>query len=113
MSKTTGGKAYFAGNWREEQKAFASIREDLAHLYTIITIRSRTRTAAGAISGKARRQRHAEVPHPHPRWIQADSRRNANNLWATTSKREPTLEQNSPEPKVRQRFVQAKVQTSL
>ena len=35
MSKTTGGKAYFAGNWREEQKAFTSIREDLAHLYTI------------------------------------------------------------------------------
>jgi VWFA-related protein len=35
MSKTTGGKAYFAGNWRDEQKAFTSIREDLAHLYTI------------------------------------------------------------------------------
>jgi Ca-activated chloride channel family protein len=35
MSKTTGGKAYFAGNWREEQQAFTSIREDLAHLYTI------------------------------------------------------------------------------
>ncbi len=35
MSKTTGGKAYFAGNWRDEQKAFTSIREDLGHLYTI------------------------------------------------------------------------------
>ncbi|MGP8253009.1 MAG: VWA domain-containing protein [Terracidiphilus sp.] len=35
MSKTTGGKAYFAGNWRQEQQAFTSIREDLAHLYTI------------------------------------------------------------------------------
>jgi Ca-activated chloride channel family protein len=35
MSKTTGGKAYFAGNWREEQQAFTSIREDLGHLYTI------------------------------------------------------------------------------
>ncbi len=35
MSKTTGGKAYFAGNWRQEQQAFTSIREDLSHLYTI------------------------------------------------------------------------------
>lgn len=35
MSKTTGGKAYFAGNWREEHDAFNSIREDLAHQYTI------------------------------------------------------------------------------
>jgi len=35
MSKTTGGKAYFAGDWRQEQQAFTSIREDLAHLYTV------------------------------------------------------------------------------
>jgi VWFA-related protein len=35
MSATTGGKAYFAKNWREQQKAFASIREDLAHLYSL------------------------------------------------------------------------------
>jgi VWFA-related protein len=35
MSKTTGGKAYFAGNWKEEHDAFNSIREDLAHQYTI------------------------------------------------------------------------------
>ncbi|HUB53157.1 MAG TPA: VWA domain-containing protein [Terracidiphilus sp.] len=35
MSRTTGGKAYFAGNWRQEQEAFTSIREDLSHLYTI------------------------------------------------------------------------------
>jgi len=35
MSKATGGKAYFAGNWREEQKAFTSIRADLDHLYTL------------------------------------------------------------------------------
>jgi VWFA-related protein len=35
MSKTTGGKAYFAGNWQDEHKAFNSIREDLGHLYTI------------------------------------------------------------------------------
>src|SRR5579863_2234638 len=35
MSKVSGGKAYFAKNWREEKNAFASIREDLAHLYTL------------------------------------------------------------------------------
>jgi Ca-activated chloride channel family protein len=35
MSKATGGKAHFAGNWRQEKDAFTSIREDLAHLYTL------------------------------------------------------------------------------
>ncbi len=34
MSKATGGKAYFSKNWGDEAKAFASIREDLAHLYS-------------------------------------------------------------------------------
>jgi VWFA-related protein len=35
MSKATGGKAYFARNWREEKDAFSSIKEDLDHLYTL------------------------------------------------------------------------------
>jgi VWFA-related protein len=35
MSRVSGGKAYFAKNWREENKAFSSIREDLVHLYTL------------------------------------------------------------------------------
>ncbi len=35
MSAATGGKAYFAGSWRDEKKAFASIRNDLAHLYSL------------------------------------------------------------------------------
>jgi Ca-activated chloride channel homolog len=35
VSKATGGKAYFARNWKDEKKAFASIREDLAHLYAL------------------------------------------------------------------------------
>jgi Ca-activated chloride channel homolog len=35
MTAATGGKAYFAKNWREETKAFASIRDDLNHLYSI------------------------------------------------------------------------------
>jgi len=35
MSKVSGGKAYFAKNWLDEKKAFASIREDLIHLYSV------------------------------------------------------------------------------
>lgn len=35
MSKATGGKAYFARNWEDEGRAFDSIRNDLAHLYTL------------------------------------------------------------------------------
>lgn len=35
MSASTGGKAYFAKNWRAQQQAFASIRDDLAHLYSL------------------------------------------------------------------------------
>ena len=35
MSSSTGGKAYFANNWKDQQKAFASIRDDLAHLYSL------------------------------------------------------------------------------
>ena len=35
VSKGSGGKAYFAKSWRQENQAFASIREDLFHLYTL------------------------------------------------------------------------------
>jgi Ca-activated chloride channel homolog len=35
MSKATGGKAYFSKDWQDEKQAFASIRDDLAHLYSI------------------------------------------------------------------------------
>ncbi|MGH9451542.1 MAG: VWA domain-containing protein [Terriglobia bacterium] len=35
MSAATGGQAYFSKNWEDEQKAFRSIRDDLAHLYSI------------------------------------------------------------------------------
>ena len=35
ISAATGGEAYFAKDWKDQQKAFASIREDLAHLYSI------------------------------------------------------------------------------
>jgi Ca-activated chloride channel family protein len=35
LSAATGGKAYFAKSWRDEKTAFASIRNDLGHLYSI------------------------------------------------------------------------------
>ena len=35
MAAATGGEAYFAKSWKDEQEAFAAIREDLAHLYAL------------------------------------------------------------------------------
>jgi VWFA-related protein len=35
VGASTGGKAYFAKDWKEQQEAFASIRDDLAHLYSL------------------------------------------------------------------------------
>jgi VWFA-related protein len=35
MTAATGGKAYFAKSWRDERRAFASIQDDLAHLYSL------------------------------------------------------------------------------
>jgi Ca-activated chloride channel family protein len=35
MSASTGGQAYFAKNWKEQEQAFASVREDLSHLYSL------------------------------------------------------------------------------
>ncbi len=35
MTAATGGKAYFSKTWKDEQRAFESIRDDLAHLYSL------------------------------------------------------------------------------
>jgi VWFA-related protein len=35
ISSSTGGESYFARNWTEEKNAFAAIRNDLSHLYTL------------------------------------------------------------------------------
>jgi Ca-activated chloride channel homolog len=35
MTAATGGKVYFAKTWEQEQDAFRSIRDDLAHLYSL------------------------------------------------------------------------------
>jgi VWFA-related protein len=35
ITKATGGKAYFAKDWKSEKQAFSAIRDDLAHLYSL------------------------------------------------------------------------------
>lgn len=35
MTADTGGMAYFAKSWRDERRAFSSIQNDLAHLYSL------------------------------------------------------------------------------
>jgi Ca-activated chloride channel family protein len=35
ISANSGGQAYFAKSWQDQEQAFASIREDLAHLYLL------------------------------------------------------------------------------
>lgn len=35
MTDSTGGQVYFAKSWQEEEKAFSSIRDDLAHVYSV------------------------------------------------------------------------------
>src|SRR3989449_609120 len=35
MTAATGGKADFAKTWRDQKRAFASIRDDLGHLYSL------------------------------------------------------------------------------
>lgn len=35
MSASTGGQAYFAKNWKEQEQAFTSVRDDLSHLYAL------------------------------------------------------------------------------
>lgn len=35
MSANTGGEAYFAKTWKDENHAFSAIRDDLAHLYVL------------------------------------------------------------------------------
>ncbi len=35
ITDRTGGKSYFARNWRAQSDAFTSIREDLGHLYSL------------------------------------------------------------------------------
>jgi len=35
MTAATGGQAYFSKSWKDEKRAFESVRDDLAHLYSL------------------------------------------------------------------------------
>jgi Ca-activated chloride channel family protein len=35
MTLATGGEVYFAKNWKRQQQAFSTIRDDVAHLYSL------------------------------------------------------------------------------
>jgi hypothetical protein len=35
MTRATGGEVYFAKSWKRQQEAFASVREDIGHLYSL------------------------------------------------------------------------------
>lgn len=35
MTRATGGEVYFAKSWKRQQQAFAAIREDIGHLYSL------------------------------------------------------------------------------
>ena len=70
MSKATGGKAYFAKSWRDETRAFASIRDDLAHLYSLSYYPQPNpnrgwRTITVKLVGKDLQK----IPPANPRWI--------------------------------------------
>ena len=76
MSKATGGKAYFSKGWQDEKQAFASIRDDLANLYTISYYPSAEPQPRLALHQReARGQEPAEVPHPDSRRISRASDR--------------------------------------
>ena len=74
VSKVSGGKAYFAKNWREEKQAFASIREDLVHLYTLSYYpQSNPNRGWRSIKVKPVGQVSAEVSYSHSRRIQTSA----------------------------------------
>ena len=74
MSKATGGKAYFAKDWQDEKQAFASIRDDLAHLYALSYYPQPNPNRRLALDhGEARGQEPAEISHSHPGRISSPS----------------------------------------
>ena len=69
MTAATGGKAYFAKNWRDETKASASIRDDLNILLSELLSedKSQHRMAIdlGEVSGRAPE----EIQSPQSQWL--------------------------------------------
>ena len=72
MSAATGGEAYFAKTWKQQQKAFASIRNDLAHLYSVSYYPAANPNRGWrAITVKLVGDRAKRVPRPDPEWLPA------------------------------------------
>ena len=70
MSKATGGKAYFSKDWKDEEQAFASIRDDLAHLYALSYYPAANPNRGWrTITVKLSRKGQSEVPSAYKRWI--------------------------------------------
>ena len=66
MTAATGGKAYFAKNWRDEKRAFASIRDDLAHLYSLSYYpKANPNSGWRAITVKLVGEQSEEIQDPH------------------------------------------------
>ena len=74
MSAATGGKAYFANSWRDEKRAFASIRDDLAHLYSLQLLpAAQSQSRLARHQGEAGRRIREEVPRPHAQRLSPDT----------------------------------------
>ena len=72
MSAATGGEAYFAKTWKQQQKAFASIRNDLAHLYSLELLpASQSQPGMACDHGEAGGRTSEGLPRPDPQWLPA------------------------------------------
>ena len=81
MSSATGGEAFTARSWRDQQNAFASIRSDVSHLYSLSYYPQPNpnrgwRSIQVKLSGEAARRYHIRTRsgyRPHPIHITADA----------------------------------------
>ena len=68
MSKATGGKAYFAGNWRKEKRRFRiHPRRSGPSVFAQLLSAAQSQPRLAHHQREAGRQGHAEVSHPHAR----------------------------------------------
>ena len=81
MAAATGGEAYFAKSWKDEQQAFAAIRDDLAHLYALNYYpQANPNRRLARHLGEARGRAAEEIPHPHSQRLPSAPRSRA---WRT------------------------------
>jgi len=76
MTAATGGKAYFANSWRDERRAFASIRDDLGHLYSVSYYPAPNPNRGWrAINVRLVRRTCQEISRTHPERLSAQTNR--------------------------------------